>query len=392
MIRAGVGHSARPAAAEAATEAAVNALGGGSSGDCDLAMVFATVHYASEYSELIETVLKTTGARDLVGCSGVGVLTGDTEIEGNPGLVVLAVKADRMKITPILSRSLRGRSYEVGGEIGEEVASSRTGRDLLVLMPDAYNVIPTELLRGIEEKVKVPIVGAGPSEDGTRGITYQLSAAGAENNSVVGVLLSGPIDVSLGISQGCQPISPPSVVTRAEGNMIHEIGGRPAFEVFLELLKGPLAHDLRRAVSTVFLGLAVDRAQTTLEPGEYRVRSIVGINRDRGILAVSDQVEEGDLVVFTLRDATKAREDLDRMLSRRAASPVKGPAFGFYFNCAARGQHFYGIPNIDTAYIRKHFGELPLAGFFGSFELAPMRGVNHLHTYTGVLALISEDV
>jgi small ligand-binding sensory domain FIST len=392
MIRAGVGLSTQSDAANAAREAAANAMNRASIRSSDLALVFATVHYANEYPVLLQTIQKTTRARNLVGCSGIGVLTTDVEVEGSPSVAVLVVESDHMKVTPIHARLLKGRSIEVGREIGNQVAASKLGNDLLVLMPDAYNVIPPALLQGIGEEVKVPIVGAGPSEDGSRGVTYQLMGSRAENNSVVGFLLSGSIKVSLGISQGCQPISPASIVTRAEGNMIHEIGGRPAFEVFSRLLKGPLAEDLRRAVSSVFIGLPVDHTQTALEPGEYRVRSIVGIDRQHGILAVSDEVAEGDLVVFTLRDAVNAREDLDRMLSRQAEALPESPAFGLYFNCAARGQSFYGIPNIDTAYIKRHLGEISLAGFFGSFELAPMRGINHLHTYTGVLALISEDL
>lgn len=57
---------------------------------------------------------------------------------------------------------------------------------------------------------------------------------------------------------------------------------------------------------------------------------------------------------------------------------------------AARGTSLYGIPGIDTAYIRQAFGDFPLIGFFGNFELGPLGGKNHLLAYTGVLALITE--
>jgi small ligand-binding sensory domain FIST len=67
------------------------------------------------------------------------------------------------------------------------------------------------------------------------------------------------------------------------------------------------------------------------------------------------------------------------------------PAFGIYFNCCARGNSLYGIPGIDSAYIRQALGDVPLIGMFGGYELAPLGRANHLFAYTGVLALIGEN-
>ncbi len=45
---------------------------------------------------------------------------------------------------------------------------------------------------------------------------------------------------------------------------------------------------------------------------------------------------------------------------------------------------------IDTAYISGRFPGLPIIGFFGNAEIAPLHGSNHLFSHTGVLALITE--
>ncbi len=79
------------------------------------------------------------------------------------------------------------------------------------------------------------------------------------------------------------------------------------------------------------------------------------------------------------------------MLQRQVANlRGKPPRLGFYFNCCARGTSLYGISGIDTAYIRQAFGDFPLIGFFGNFELGPLGKKNHLLAYTGVLVLITE--
>jgi small ligand-binding sensory domain FIST len=115
------------------------------------------------------------------------------------------------------------------------------------------------------------------------------------------------------------------------------------------------------------------------------------LDAEKGIIGVADEVTEGDAVIFTMRDGQRAREDLGQMLRRQCdALEQKKPAFGMYFNCCARGNSLYGIPGIDSAYIRQALGEVPLIGMFGGYELAPLGRANHLFAYTGVLALIGE--
>ena len=141
----------------------------------------------------------------------------------------------------------------------------------------------------------------------------------------------------------------------------------------------------------VLAGLPADRDQNRVGPGEYLVRNIVGVEPQKGILALAEEVFEGERMVFTLRDAQRAREDLTQMLRRQKERlGGKRPQLGLYFNCCARGTSLYGIPGIDTAYIRQALGDFPLIGFFGNFELGPLGGGNHLLAYTGVLALITE--
>ena len=141
----------------------------------------------------------------------------------------------------------------------------------------------------------------------------------------------------------------------------------------------------------VFIGLPADPEQNAVGPGQYLVRNIIGLDHAKGIVGVGEEVREGQSIVFTLRDGQRAREDLNQMVERQRRNlGGRKPAFGFYFNCCARGGSLYGMSGIDTAYIRQDLGEFPLIGMFGGYELAPLAGANHLFAYTGVLALITE--
>jgi small ligand-binding sensory domain FIST len=121
------------------------------------------------------------------------------------------------------------------------------------------------------------------------------------------------------------------------------------------------------------------------------VRNIVGLDPEKGIVAVADKVSEGQAMIFALRDGQRARDDLQEMLQRQLLHlNGKTPSFGFYFNCCARGSSLYGIAGIDAAYIKQVLGDFPLVGMFGGYELAPLGRANHLFAYTGVLVLVTE--
>lgn len=392
MIRAGVGQSQRPSTAEAATEAASEAMAQGGLSRADMAVVFFTADHAAHQRELTQSICRTVGTDCVVGASGAGVLTGAGEIEGSSGIAVLAWSAPEIVGRPFIFEPLKGNEENLGSTFGDFLAKAGDEHSLMILLPDTYNGNPQPLLDAMAAKAGFhPVVGAGCSENGTAGATFQLCGDKIASNSLAGAYLSGGFNVHVDITQGCQPITEPMVITKAERNLIHEINGRPALEVFARLLKGPLAEDLRRALMVLFVGLPADRHENSVAGGKYLVRNIVGLDPEKGIVGVAEQVSEGEAMIFAMRDGERAREDLNQMLGRQSER-LKGrkPGLGIYFNCCARGGSLYGIPGIDTAYIRQTLGDFPLIGMFGGYELAPLGRANHLFAYTGVLALVTE--
>jgi small ligand-binding sensory domain FIST len=388
MIRAGVGQSSHPSTERAAEEAAARAMARAGISTADLAVIFFSVDHLPSWQKLAATLQRIARTEQIVGSSGVGVLTSDGEIEAKAGLAVMVLASDGARAGAFLHQPLSGRDAEIGAALG--VAS--TGEEsLLVAFPDAYNAEPRALFRGIEDTAGfVPLVGAGSSENGSHGKTFQLYGRTMATNALAGFFLSGAFTSRIGITQGCQPVSAPMTITKTEGNLILEIDNRPAFEVFSRVVKGPLRENLGRALAYIFVGLPVDPMKNSVGPGEYLVRNIVGLDPQAGVLAVAEKIFAGERMVFTLRDGERAREDLRQMLQRQAES-LGGdrPALGFYFNCCARGRSLYGMDGIDVAYIRQSLGDFPLIGLFGSFELGPLGRKNHLLAYTGVLALIT---
>jgi len=358
----------------------------------DLVLAFFTVDHLNNAEELTSNLSRISQTDRIVGCSAGGILSSEGEIEGSTAVAVMVLSSDSLKAVPFLFHPLKNREQEVGEAVAATLRAEDEQNSHLVLFPDPYNGRPEPIIQKIEEDFgSLPVVGAGSSENGSQGKTFQLCGRRVTNNALSGLLLTGSFESTIGVTQGCQPVGKPMVITKAQGNFIYEIDHRPALEVFAQTIKGPLLEDLRRALSVVFVGLPSDPEEKSVSPGTYVVRNIIGLDSQKGILALSDQVYDGEPMIFTLREAQRAREDLAQMLQRQVENlGGRKPELGLYFNCCARGSSLYGLPDIDTAYIRRSLGEFPLIGMFGNFELGPVGRKIQLLTYTGVLVLITE--
>lgn len=392
MLKAGVGACTEKATLPAAVAAARQAMDRAGILQADFVLVFATIPHAALYSRMLERIAETTRTRHVVGCSAMGIVTSEGEVEDEPAIAVLVVASDTVIITPFLVRSLRQQGALAARRMARLLAASRSSQDFLMVFPDTLTLQAGPFLEGLcRSWPGVPTVGGGASENGSQMHTYQWCGTEVVSDAVSGALFSGALNRAIGHTVACQPIGEPLLVTRAEGNVIFELGGRPAYDVFTHLIHEWALPDLRTAASLFFIGFPCHASHTQLNPGEYYVRNIHGIDPHEGSLLVGTPVREGQVVSFTVRDPTRAREDLDSMVADLAkVCAGRPPGFAIYFNCCGRGTSLYGHPNVDIEIIRRHFDDVPIIGFFTYAEIGPASEGSCLHNYTGVLTLVGE--
>jgi small ligand-binding sensory domain FIST len=384
VIAAGSGLVVGRPPEDAALEASLQALTRSGRDRADFALVFVTGDAYQSAPQILHAIRRVTGARTVVGCSGAGVLTDQREVEGEPAVAVLTVSDERLVLTPFLLEDQERLGAEAGTELAERVGGTVAEGGCLLIIPDVMGLDPRTLLRGLHERLGfVPVLGGVAA-----GLPlFELCNTESVRGGVTGVALSGARPV-VGVAQGCMPIGAPYVITRAEANVIREIGSRPALEILKEAilsLENP-GERIRRA--GIFAGLAMDPAKSPLERGDFLVRNLAGIDQESGAIAVAEPVKVGQTIQFQIRDADSSREDLTSTLEEMAKRlDGRRPAFGCYFNCAGRGQGLFGIPDHDVTLIREQLGEFPLAGFFGNGEFAPIGRQNFFHNYTGALVV-----
>ena len=164
------------------------------------------------------------------------------------------------------------------------------------------------------------MLGGKASAAPARAATGSPSTTDVVTDGAVGVLLGPGVDVATVVSQGCRPIGQPFVVTRAERNIVYELGGQPAYERLLDTARRGLSDDEIALVNQgLFMGLVIDEHKLDFGPGDFLVRNVMGFDPENGAIAVGDVVEVGTTAQFHVRDAATADEDLRRLLAGRQA-------------------------------------------------------------------------
>ena len=345
----------------------------------DLAMVFVTPAHASELQEIVATVNATLRPTAMLGCAAISVVGGEREVERGPGISLWAgrtgaVTAFHLEVGP----SPDGLTFTGWPDAIPDDASA------LLLIPDPFSFPTDDLLRRMaEDRPGMPVVGGMASVARAPGGNRLVINDEVVTSGAVGAFLGAGVEVTTVLSQGCRPVGSPFVVTRAEQNIVYELGGRPAVERLQEVAAELSDADRELLASMVQIGRVIDEHKLDFVPGDFLVRNVVGADPNSGALQVGDIVEVGSTAQFQVRDATSADQDLRRLISGRPAQAA------LVFTCNGRGTHLFPEPHHDAMVVSESLAGAPVAGMFCAGELGPIGGHNFTHGFTASVLLLS---
>ncbi|WP_459856724.1 FIST signal transduction protein [Dongia sp. agr-C8] len=351
-------------------------------GDDGLGFVYVTDLLGANLSEVIDHLRLSTGLKNWVGTVGVGILGHEgSGSDGKAAAEYFDAPAMTVMVTDLAADSFRLFEQR---EIGTSAFSKQHGRwiegqgaQLGLIHGDPRSHRLPAILESLADTSGLYLVGGLASSRGP----HALAAEHVAEGGISGVMFSGGVVVATGLSQGCSPIGPVHTVTECDSNIVMTIDDRPALDVFKEEIGEVLARNLNRAAGYIFAALPVKASDT----GDYLVRNLVGIDPNKGWIAIGDLVAKGDPIMFTRRDKPSAEADLDRMLAKlrqRIDRPIRG---GVYVSCLSRGVNLFGPDAAETRRINAQLGDFPLVGFFANGEISHDR----LYAHTGVLTLFT---
>jgi small ligand-binding sensory domain FIST len=349
----------------------------------DLAVVFASAAHAGSLADVAAAVRGFLSPATLLGVTASSIIAGEREVEDAPSLALWAgaFRTDAPLVPVRLDTVRTDEGLAVVGLPAEAADGGRT----LVLVPDPFTFPAEEFLVHAGHAVPTLRVVGGLASAGNRpGVNRLLLDDVEYTDGAVGVLLPPGVDVETVVSQGCRPIGDPMIVTRAEGNVLHELAGRPALERLAELVQSLPPDDRELAARGIHLGRVIDERKPSFERGDFVIRNVLGGDREAASIAVGDVVEVGSTVQFQVRDAASADEDLRALLAGRRASGA------LVFTCNGRGSHLFGHAGHDAELVSAVAGADGTAGMFCAGELGPIGGRSFLHGFTASVVLFSD--
>jgi hypothetical protein len=403
--KAGVGMSYHHNPNVAGREAAEQALQKAGVSKPDLVFVFGSIGY--DQHSLVRAVRETTGEAPLTGCSAEGTINGDDADESNFSVVVTAISSEKLRWHHGIARGLEADPRAVGKRVAKDLMPHLSAETIgLFVFPDGLKdfVVPTNNLvdnffAGLEGNLPserfLPMWGGGANVNINNWAppTYQYCDDEVITDGVSYALLSGKAQAGWAISHGCIPIGGERIVTRSKGNIIYEIDGKPAMEVFGEYIpEGALTHDRDWFRYVISLSLCF-RAPSYMKDEEYVVRGMPAVSMADGSITVQTEVEEGTSVWLSSRDKEKVSNGFDRMAVQiKDQLGGEKPKVVFQFECATRGKLMFR--DQEKLQILKRFRQsldpdAPWVGFYTVGEIGPVEEHNLRHLYTSVVLALS---
>jgi small ligand-binding sensory domain FIST len=258
-----------------------------------------------------------------------------------------------------------------------------------IVLADPYSIRIENLLMGMDyaypKAAKVGGLASGATQPGENAL-YLNSVC--YRSGAVGVALSGNVALDVLVAQGCRPIGKTMRVTKCDRNILIELDGKPPLNILRDLFMTLGARDQNLLQHALFLGLVMDPLKSHFTHGDFLIRNIVGLDTEKGLLAVGALLREGQTVQFHLRDAQTSADDLEHIVSAYAARSGRGnPSGALLFSCLGRGEFLYGHSSHDTRLFQQKLGQVPVSGFFCNGEIGPVGGTTYLHGYTSCFAL-----
>ena len=324
----------------------------------------------------------------VIGCSTSGEIFGTKVVDDSLVVAVARFRGTRLATTgAAVSRA--SDSFEAGRRLATELVAPDL-RGALVLS-DGLLVNGTELVRGINAVLPPSvIVTGGLAGDGDRfQRTWVLSDRAARSGWVSAVAFYGDrIRIGHGSKGGWDMFGPDRVVTRSEGNVLYELDGRPALQLYKEYL-GDRAAGL--PATALLFPLALREASGA---DKNLVRTVLAVDEARQSMTFAGDIPQG------IR-AQLMRANFDRLiqgasdaaaLAGGAPGATSGETLALAISCVGRR---LVLGERTEEEVEATLDVLPSGsrqiGFYSYGEISPYAtGACDLHNQTMTLTTIAE--
>lgn len=294
--------------------------------DYQLLLVFAEKSLLAD-ADIYKKLRDTFPQAEIVSSSTAGEIIGSESIEN----AVLAI-ALQLEHTPFKVVYNNIAASKDSFELGLQLAKGLPKQDLsyVMIISDGHEVNGSDLLNGIKAHFgeTLPMSG-GMAGDGN---LFSSTLVGVNDDIKNGhVVLIGfygnALRVSIDVERGFNYFGPERKVTRSEKNILYDIDGTNALELYKKYL-GEYAAELPSSALLFPVAILNDN-------DEPLVRTILSINEEDGSMVFAGNMPEGVTIRFM-------RSNLDQLIqkaedaSKKATDYIEHPDLMLVMNCVGR--------------------------------------------------------
>lgn len=321
-------------------------------------------------------------------CSTAGEIAENKVTDGSINLTALAFESTRIQ-TKKVSISKAEDSFRAG----EEIFNSLYEPDLVYIMilSDGHIVNGSELTQALNKSathntiVTGGLAGDGPNFQST---LVGLNEAPSEGN-IVGIGFYGEnLKVGHAARGGWDPFGPERLVTRSKANVLYELDGQSALELYKKYL-GDLAAELPGSALLFPLSVKMNGSAPL-------VRTVLAIDEESGSMTFAGDIPEG-------ARARMMRSNFERLIdgaSTAADSSISDfgsfePDLAILISCAGRKFVLMDRVEEEVERVREVLGDKTIiSGFYAYGEISPVVASTkcELHNQTMTITTLKELV
>ena len=353
----------------------------------NLVFVFGAASFFAAGAELGSLAAAFPGAA-LIGCSTAGEVSMRGVEDGS--VVVTAVRLERARV---LSGSTELASMADSRAAGARLAKEIAAPDLraVLVFGQGININGSALVEGMTEVLgsAVPITGGLAGDNGAFAQTWTLGKDGVSDRAIVAVGLAGEgLQVAHGSFGGWETFGPARKVTRCESNVLFQLDGEPALEVYKRYL-GEYARDLPASGLLFPFALLGDDLNAV-----GLIRTILGIDEEQGSLTLAGEILQGGYLKL-MHASTDALVDGAESAARavQAMARLPAPALAILVSCVGRKLVMGDRVDEEVEAVAAVLGkDIVRTGFYSYGEISPFApGVScKLHNQTMTITTLAE--
>jgi hypothetical protein len=388
--RVGSGQAVGADAARVATEAAQMALRTLDGAAPSFGLVFASPTLS--LPECLKAVREAAGGADIIGCTTAGEFTERGLTHGGVSLMLISSDGLHQAATAravAAAPDSAARSLCAGFHKVQEAASRRGLINATTLtLVDGLSGAGEAFVNSIVSSTQPlhQVVGGAAGDEGKFVATNVGDAAEAGNDRAAALHVFDRAPWGVGIGHGLEPTTGQMRVTKAKGNVVYEIDGRPAFAVYQDHAKSRGVTLSPQSAGEYLIG---NELGILLGGQVTRARAPLSVGKD-GSLSCAAEVPQGSHVAI-LDGKPEAMVAAAASAAREAVANLQGekPAGVLLFDCICRGMILKERFHEEIDAIRGVVGDVPVAGFLTYGEIASYsRRIDSWHNTTAVALAI----